>query len=59
MRANRYSINNHDKWGLRAINHGKPLIRDKKTHPLVGQILSLVGEIRERVVNGELKEGEQ
>jgi pilus assembly protein CpaE len=42
-----------------AINHGKPLIRDKKTHPLVGQILNLVGEIRERVVNGALEEGEQ
>ena len=41
-----------------AINHGKPLIRDKKTHPLVGQILNLVGEIRERVVNGVLEEGE-
>jgi hypothetical protein len=31
---------------------------DKKTHPLVGQILSLVGEIKERVVNGVLEEGE-
>jgi len=41
-----------------AINHGKPLIRDKKTHPLVGQILKLVGEIRERVLNGVLEEGE-
>lgn len=38
-----------------AINHGKPLIRDKKTHPLVGQILNLVGEIRDRVVNGDLE----
>ena len=42
-----------------AINHGKPLMLDKKTHPLVGQILKLVGEIRERLVNGVLEEEEQ
>ena len=41
-----------------AINHGKPLMLDKKTHPLVGQILSLVREIKERVVNGVLEEGD-
>ena len=39
-------------------NRGELLIRDKRTHPLVGQILNLVGEIRERVVNGALDEGE-
>ena len=38
-----------------AINHGKTLMLDKKTHPLVGQMLNLVGEIRERVVNGVLE----
>lgn len=41
-----------------AINRGEPLMLDKKTHPLVGQMLSLVGEIRERLVNGVLEEGE-
>jgi hypothetical protein len=41
-----------------AIFCDEPSMLDKKTHPLVGQMLSLVGEIRERVVNGALEGGE-
>ena len=41
-----------------AIFSDEPSILDKKTHPLVGQMLSMVGEIRERVVNGALDERE-
>ncbi len=41
-----------------AINRGEPLLLGKKTGPLVGQMLSLVGEIRERLVNGTIEEGD-
>ena len=41
-----------------AINRGRPLISDQKTHPLMRSFLALVGEIKAKLVEAETAERE-
>jgi pilus assembly protein CpaE len=46
-----------DREGVKdAINRGKPLLTDEKTHPLTRPLLALVGEIKQRLLEPEAQE---
>ena len=46
-----------DREGVKdAINRGRPLLTDEKTHPLTRPLLALVGEIKERLLQPEAEE---
>jgi hypothetical protein len=39
-----------------AINRGRPLITDQKSHPLMRPLLALVGEVKKQLMAAEVEE---